>query len=74
MLAYTLTVPLDALYSDDESDYVFVVKEGKVERRNVVIGASNEESAEVIEGLAEGEIVGWDETSELTDGQKVKVQ
>ena len=24
--------------------------------------------------LAEGEIVGWDETSELTDGQKVKVQ
>ena len=74
MLAYTLTVPLDALYSDDESDYVFVVKGGKVERRNVVIGASNEESAEVIEGLAEGEIVGWDETSELTDGQKVKVQ
>ena len=40
----------------------------------MVIGASNEESAEVIEGLAEGEIVGWDETSELTDGQKVKVQ
>ncbi|MCR5301843.1 MAG: efflux RND transporter periplasmic adaptor subunit [Lachnospiraceae bacterium] len=74
MLAYALLVPTDALCSDDEGDYVFVINENRAELRRVTVGARNDDMAEVCEGLSAGEIVGWDETSELTNGQKVKVR
>ncbi|MCR5591801.1 MAG: efflux RND transporter periplasmic adaptor subunit [Lachnospiraceae bacterium] len=74
MLAYALLIPADAVCSDDEGDYVFVINEGRASKRTVEIGARTDDMAEVASGLQEGEIVGWDEASELTDGQKVKVQ
>ena len=74
MLAYALLIPADALCSDDEGDYVFVVNENRVEKRSVETGVRNDEMVEITEGLSEKETVGWDEMSELTDGQKVKVQ
>ena len=73
-VASALMIPADAIYGDDESDYVFILKDGKVIRREVVTGARNDESAEIIEGIEEGETVAWDESSELTDGQSVKVK
>ncbi|MBQ6574727.1 MAG: efflux RND transporter periplasmic adaptor subunit [Lachnospiraceae bacterium] len=72
MLAYALLIPTDAICSDDEGDYVFVIKDNKAERRNIVTGVRNDDTAEVCEGLSAGEVVGWDEAAELTDGQKVK--
>ncbi|MCR5688551.1 MAG: efflux RND transporter periplasmic adaptor subunit [Lachnospiraceae bacterium] len=74
MLAYALLVPADAVCSDDEGKYVFVVNEGRAYRRAVVTGASNDDMVEICEGLGAGETVGWDEMAELSDGQKVKVQ
>ena len=74
MLAYALLVPTDAVYSDDEGDYVFVIKDGRAQKRSVTIGIKNDDLAEVCDGLGEGEIVGWDDLSELTDDQKVKVK
>ena len=74
MLAYALLVPTDAVCSDEDGDYVFVINEGKAEKRMVETGVRNDDMAEVLKGLSEGETVGWDEMSELTDGQKVKVQ
>ena len=74
MLAYALLVPVDSVCEDDEGEYVFVIKDGKAFRRSVVTGVRNDEMAEVCEGLQAGETIGWDEMSELTDGQKVKVK
>ena len=74
MLAYALLIPADAVCSDDDGDYVFVISEGRAVRRPVEIGVRNDDMAEIVEGLQAGETVGWDETAELTDGQKVKVQ
>ncbi len=74
LLAYALLVPTDALCSDDEGDYVFVINENRAERRAVEVGERSDEMAEIRKGLSVGEIVGWDEMAELTDGQKVKVQ
>ncbi len=74
MLAYALLIPTDAIFSDDEGDYVFVIQENKAVKRNVVTGVKNDDMAEITEGLQAGEVIGWDETSELTDGQKVKVK
>lgn len=74
MLAYALLVPTDAIFSDDEGDYVFVITENKAEKRFVEVGIRSDEMAEIAKGLQAGEVVGWDESGELTDGQKVKVQ
>ena len=74
MLAYALLVPTDAVCSDDDGDYVFVIKDNKALRRPVEVGVRNDEMVEITSGLQEGETVGWDDMSELTDGQKVKVQ
>ncbi|MBO4904730.1 MAG: efflux RND transporter periplasmic adaptor subunit [Lachnospiraceae bacterium] len=74
MLAYALLVPMDALCSDEDGDYVFVIEDGKAVKRSVVTGVRNDDMAEIIEGITAGETVGWDEMSELTDGQKVKVK
>ena len=74
LLAYALLVPTDAVCSDDEGDYVFVINDGRAEKRMVEIGERSDKMAEIRKGLQAGEIVGWDETAELTDGQKVKVQ
>ena len=74
MLAYALLIPMDAVCEDDEGEYVFVIKDGRAFKRSIVTGVRNDEMAEVCEGLQAGETIGWDEMSELTDGQKVKVQ
>ncbi|MCR5672879.1 MAG: efflux RND transporter periplasmic adaptor subunit [Lachnospiraceae bacterium] len=74
MLAYALLIPVDSVCEDDEGEYVFVIKDGKAFRRSIVTGVRNDEMAEVCEGLQAGETIGWDEMSELTDGQKVKVK
>ena len=74
MLAYALLVPTDAICSDDEGDYVFVINDNKAQKRAVVTGVRNDDMVEITEGLSAGETVGWDDTQELTDGQKVKVK
>ncbi len=74
MLAYALLVPTDAVNSDEEGEYVFVIAEGRAIKRSIVTGVSNDDKTEVLEGLSAGDTVGWDETSELTDGMKVKVK
>ncbi len=72
-LAYALLVPMEAVSTDDEGEYVFVIKDNRAEKRRIETGVSNDEYAEVKSGLSAGETVGWDEASELADGQKVKV-
>lgn len=74
MLAYALLIPTDAICSDDDGDYVFVIRENKAEKRIVEVGVRNDDMAQIQTGLSAGDVIGWDETSELTDGQKVKVQ
>nr|MCR5409376.1 hypothetical protein [Lachnospiraceae bacterium] len=73
-VASALMIPADAVYGDEECEYVFILEDGKVVKREVVTGTRNEDSAEIVEGIKEGETVAWDESSELTDGQSVKVK
>ncbi len=50
-------VPLGALFRIDDGWGVFVVEEGRAERRRVAIGQRSHEAAEVLEGLREGDRV-----------------
>jgi len=53
-----LAVPTDAVVDTGDLQYVFVAREGgRFEPRRVKIGARGEETVQVSEGLAEGEVV-----------------
>jgi multidrug efflux pump subunit AcrA (membrane-fusion protein) len=56
-----LVVPPKAVKTDDDAEdesYVFVQgKDGKAERRAVTVGEKNDKQAEILKGLAEGDIV-----------------
>lgn len=74
MVSSTLQIPTDALCSGDDGDYVFIIEDNKAVRRDVKTGAKNDDMAQILEGINEGDIVGWDESAELTDGQRVKTK
>ena len=68
-----LRVPKDALWEDEEGNFVFVVKDGKAVKTEVETGARNDSMVEICAGIAEGDVVVWNETSEITDGMSVKL-
>jgi RND family efflux transporter MFP subunit len=66
-------VPGAALRKDGDKDVVFVVKEGKAQRRAVSVGGNVGESRQVLAGVAAGETVVLEAPPELKDGAAVKV-
>jgi len=69
-----LLVPTSAVRSADGRDVVFVVKDGKAERRAVKIGAADGDQMEIASGLAAGEQVVTDGPATLKDGDTVRVK
>lgn len=67
-----VSVPPRALRRDGERHVVFVVSDGKVERRAVGRGGAAGEDALIISGLAAGEKVVLDAPPGLTDGDAVE--
>ncbi len=65
-------VPSSALFREGEDWAVFVVADGRAERRTVGIGRNNGVQAQVLEGLAEGERVILYPASEISDGSRVE--
>ncbi|MDO4475748.1 MAG: HlyD family efflux transporter periplasmic adaptor subunit [Lachnospiraceae bacterium] len=63
----TLTIPVDAVQTEDGTKFVNVVTAEGTQRRNVTLGLVNNATAEVLEGLSEGETVVVIGTSELED-------
>jgi membrane fusion protein (multidrug efflux system) len=67
-----LVIPEEALTPEAERQYVFVVTEGKVSRREVHIGGRRPGSVEVIAGLSAGERVIVEGTQKVRDGASVQ--
>lgn len=66
-----LLVPKDAVLTEDASQAVYVVADGKATRRPIRIGYSDAEHYEVIEGLAAGDPVVTTGQAHLKDDAKV---
>ncbi len=73
-LTDAISVPLEALNEDEDGSYVFVLRDGKVYKTFVETGIKNDDSAQILSGISEGETVVWNETTMLTDGMSVKVE
>jgi RND family efflux transporter MFP subunit len=66
-------LPADAVLDQDGATVVFVIKDGKVERRAVKAGDKNNAGVQVLSGLSAGEQVASGDLSRLKDGAHVKV-
>ncbi len=64
----------DALRADDAGDFVWIVRDGVVERRSVVIAGARDRPQVLVEtGLVAGDTVVTSSTSELSPGQTVNI-
>jgi multidrug efflux system membrane fusion protein len=68
------TVPSQTVQQGPEGDYAYVIrKDDTVERRNIVVAATEEGLAVVTKGLKPGERVVVDGQYRLTDGARVRI-
>ncbi len=67
-----LQVPLGALFREGDNWAVFVVADGRAERRLVTIGERNVHAAQVIKGLKAGEQVVLHPSDRVHDGVRVE--
>jgi membrane fusion protein (multidrug efflux system) len=67
-----LIIPEEALSPEAERQFVFVVADGKVSRREVRIGGRRPGTVEIVAGLSAGERVVVEGTQKVRDGASVK--
>lgn len=68
-----LLVPVEAVNSDKSGDFVYVVENGIVVRKDVVTGVSSDTEIEVISGLNENDQVMTEISLDITEGMEVTV-
>jgi RND family efflux transporter MFP subunit len=71
-VADTVMVPSDAITYADGQPAAFVLRDGHVERRAVVLGISNRTHHEIVSGLSASDLVVKGGLSLLADGLKVR--
>jgi RND family efflux transporter MFP subunit len=67
-------VPKDAVHTDHDQTFVFVVHGGAAERRAVRIGGNDGDRIEVVAGLQSGDRVVLSAPADLKDGSKIVVK
>ncbi len=72
--AEAVQVPLGALYRQDNTWSAFVARNGRAERRRLMLGQRNAAFAEVLEGLQPGEMLIMHPSERVTDGVRLEQQ
>jgi membrane fusion protein, multidrug efflux system len=67
-----LTVPEGAIVPERGESYVFLVRDGRVERRRVQTGRRRPGEVEIVTGLAQGDRVVVEGTQHVSDGTRVR--
>ena len=66
-----MLVPYEAVNTDKEGDFCYLVKDGVIVRQNVVTGISSDMDVEIKEGISEGDTVVISSDMDLTEGLQV---
>lgn len=69
-----LTIPVEALFSEGGTDYVYVVVDSKLTKTEITVGATTDTEVEVLEGLEEGAVVALSGSTQYTDGMTVRIK
>ncbi len=67
----TLVLPYEYVQTDSEGDYVYVVENGIVVRKNVTIGIASSTEAQIVDGLNAGDKIVTGNYENLSDGMAV---
>ncbi|MFC6671135.1 hypothetical protein [Marinobacterium aestuariivivens] len=67
-----LQIPASALFRSDGKWTLFVMQDNKARRRTVTVGQNNGLSAQILDGLAENEVVITHPDDTIDDGVRVK--
>jgi RND family efflux transporter MFP subunit len=67
-------VPAGAVRHEGEQDIVFVLRDGRAQRRSVTLGSTSGDARQVVSGVAAGEAVIVAAPAELRDGARVEVK
>ena len=70
----TVSIPRAAIRRDGDREVVFVVRDGRAERRAVTTRRGDADPAQVTSGLSAGERVVLEAPAELADGDEVRVR
>ncbi|MCR5626604.1 MAG: biotin/lipoyl-binding protein [Lachnospiraceae bacterium] len=65
-----LLIPSTCLYSDDEGDYVYIIRDSRIAKQYVESGLDDKEYVQIISGLNEGDSVICDAVTESKVGEK----
>jgi HlyD family secretion protein len=70
-----LTIPREAVRQDASHNYLYVVRDSHLERREIKLGISNLTRVEILSGLNEGDTVAVQSVSPtpMSDGIMVKI-
>lgn len=66
-----LTIPVEALFDEGGTSYVYLVENGTLARTEVKVGTLTETTVEVVSGVEEGDTVALSGPVELVDGMAV---
>lgn len=67
----TILVPYEAVNTDMEGDFCYLVKDGVIVKQKIVTGISNDTEVEIKEGIAEGDTVVTASNLNLMEGMQV---
>lgn len=70
-----LLVPYEAVCQDeDNTEYVYVIKDSKAERRDITVGLELLEGVEVLDGLMEGDLIVEDASMVTKEGTRIHLK
>lgn len=69
----TVTLPLETVITEDDATFVYIEKDGTVTKTPVVIGMRDSETAEILEGVSQGDRIVSRGQQTVSDGVKVRV-
>jgi len=70
-----LAIPVGSIFTDGNGGkWVFLLKDSKIEKREILTGLENDEYAEIVQGVSEGETVVMGSLEKLREGMKVRIQ
>jgi multidrug efflux pump subunit AcrA (membrane-fusion protein) len=68
-----LTIPIEALFDEGGTSYVYIVEDGALARTEVEIGTLTETQVQILAGVSDGQTVALSGPTELVDGMAVTV-
>ena len=69
-----VVIPIEALFDQNGKSYVYVVKDGVLNKTDIMTGSVTETTAQVLNGLEPGQVVALSGSVEYTDGMAVRTK